>query len=96
LRDQRRGARAPGRQARGRRRRIVQAFQHETQRRLRIAGERDAVRIIAAQLTAVDVELDHGRALARDLPIERDHAAGAAADEEHDVGLGHRLVGACA
>ena len=64
--------------------------------RLRIAEYRNGIRIVAAELVGIDVELDHFRAGRREHPVVGDLPAGVAADEEHEIGFGERAIGAVA
>ena len=74
------------------RRRLDQA----SQRCLGVAEDRHRIGIVAAQLLRIDVELDDLGAGWRKHPVVGDLAAGAAADEEDQVGFRQRAVGAVA
>ena len=63
------------------------------QRRLRIAHQTERVPVAAAKLQRIDVDLHHLGVQRRNAPGVRHLIAGVAADEQHQVGLVHDLVG---
>ena len=63
------------------------------QRRLRIAHQAERVRVAAAELQRIDVDLHHLGVERRNAPGVRHLIAGVAADEQHKVRLVHDLVG---